>query len=54
MLEAEEGVSTAAINVIDDRWQHPIAVVGFEPVVCAREDSMCAAVLPADAPSQRP
>lgn len=40
------GVSTAAINVIDDRWQHPIAVVGFEPVVCAREDSMCAAVLP--------
>ncbi|MFI8594634.1 ATP-binding protein [Microbacterium sp. NPDC078428] len=39
------GVSTAVINVIDDRWQHQIAAVGFEPALCEREDSMCAAVL---------
>jgi len=39
------GVSTAVINIIDDRSQHQIAAVGFEPAVCAREDSMCAAVL---------
>ena len=39
------GVSTAVINIIDDRAQHQIAAVGLEPAVCAREDSMCAAVL---------
>ncbi len=39
------GVSTAVINIIDDRSQHQIAAVGFEPAVCAREDSMCAVVL---------
>lgn len=38
------GVSTAVINIIDDRSQHQIAAVGFEPSVCAREDSMCAVV----------
>lgn len=38
------GVSTAVINIIDDRSQHQIAAVGFEPAVCAREDSMCAVV----------
>ncbi|MGY3126778.1 signal transduction histidine kinase [Agrococcus sp. UYP33] len=38
------GVSTAVINIIDDRSQHQIAAVGFEPNVCAREDSMCAVV----------
>lgn len=39
------GVSTAVINIIDDHSQHQIAAVGFEPAVCAREDSMCGAVL---------
>jgi signal transduction histidine kinase len=39
------GVSTAVINIIDDRWQHQIAAVGFEADVCSREDSMCAVVL---------
>jgi len=38
------GVSTAVINIIDDRFQHQIAAVGFEPAVCSREDSMCARV----------
>lgn len=38
------GVSTAVINIIDDRSQHQIAAVGFEPAACAREDSMCAVV----------
>ncbi|GAA1425821.1 GAF domain-containing sensor histidine kinase [Agrococcus citreus] len=38
------GVGTAVINIIDDRSQHQIAAVGFEPSVCAREDSMCAVV----------
>ncbi|MGM1030355.1 MAG: sensor histidine kinase [Actinomycetota bacterium] len=38
------GVSTAVINIIDDRFQHQVAAVGFEPAVCAREDSMCAVV----------
>ncbi|RAZ31772.1 ATP-binding protein [Microbacterium sp. SMR1] len=39
------GVDTAVINIIDDRSQHQIAAVGFEPAVCSREDSMCAAVI---------
>ncbi|WHE35635.1 GAF domain-containing sensor histidine kinase [Microbacterium sp. BDGP8] len=39
------GVNTAVINIIDDRSQHQIAAVGFEPAVCSREDSMCAAVI---------
>lgn len=38
------GVSTAVINIIDDRLQHQIAAVGISPSTCAREDSMCAAV----------
>ncbi len=37
-------VSTAVINIIDDRWQHQIAAVGFDADVCSREDSMCAVV----------
>ncbi|MBZ4488588.1 GAF domain-containing sensor histidine kinase [Microbacterium sp. cx-55] len=37
-------VSTAVINIIDDRFQHQIASVGFEPATCTREDSMCAVV----------
>ena len=39
------GVPTAAINLITETHQHQIAAAGFEPSVCAREDSMCAAVL---------
>jgi len=39
------GVSTAAINLITETHQHQVATTGFEPSVCAREDSMCAAVL---------
>lgn len=38
------GVSTAVINIIDDRLQHQIAAVGFTPSMCSREDSMCAVV----------
>lgn len=38
------GVPTAVINIIDDRFQHQIAAVGFSPATCAREDSMCAVV----------
>lgn len=37
-------VSTAVINIIDDRYQHQIAAVGFQAALCAREDSMCAVV----------
>jgi signal transduction histidine kinase len=39
------GVSTAVLNIIDDRQQHQIAAVGFTAASCAREDSMCAVVL---------
>jgi signal transduction histidine kinase len=38
-------VPTAVINIIDDRFQHQIASVGFTPDVCSREDSMCAKVI---------
>jgi signal transduction histidine kinase len=38
------GVSTAVVNIIDDRFQHQIAAVGFTPAMCSREDSMCAVV----------
>lgn len=38
-------VPTAAINLITDSQQHQIATVGFEPSVCARADSLCAAVI---------
>jgi len=37
-------VPKAVINIIDDRWQHQVAAVGFEAAVCSREDSMCAKV----------
>lgn len=37
-------VPTAVINIIDDRFQHQIAAVGFTPAICSREDSMCAVV----------
>ena len=38
-------VPTAAINLITSDEQHQIATAGFEPSICAREDSMCAAVV---------
>lgn len=39
------GVSTAVINIIDDRAQHQVAAVGVQAASCSIEDSMCAAVL---------
>jgi signal transduction histidine kinase len=38
-------VPHAAINLITTSEQHQIAAAGFDASVCAREDSMCAAVL---------
>ncbi len=38
-------VPHAAINLITATEQHQIASAGFDPSVCAREDSMCAIVL---------
>ena len=35
------GVSMATINLITDTHQHQVAAIGFEPQICAREDSMC-------------
>lgn len=43
-------VPTAAINVITSSQQCQIATTGVEPAVCAREDSMCAAVVEDPAP----
>ena len=39
------GVPTAVINIIDDRMQHQVAAFGIQAASCAREDSMCAAVI---------
>ena len=39
------GVPTAAINMITATEQHQVAAAGFDRSICAREDSMCAAVL---------
>ncbi|MFS0793304.1 sensor histidine kinase [Microbacterium sp. 1P10AE] len=39
------GVTTAVINIIDDRAQHQVAAVGVQAASCSIEDSMCAAVL---------
>ena len=44
------GVSKAVIYIIDDRFQHQIAAFGLAPAVCARNDSMCVAVLAERAP----
>jgi signal transduction histidine kinase len=38
-------VPRAAINIITSTQQQQIATTGFAPSICAREDSMCAAVL---------
>jgi signal transduction histidine kinase len=38
-------VPNAAINLITSEHQRQVATAGIDPSVCAREDSMCAAVL---------
>lgn len=38
-------VPTAAINLVSSTHQHQVATAGFDPSVCLRSDSMCAAVL---------
>ncbi len=38
-------VPFAAINIITSSSQHQVAAAGFAPSVCARSDSMCAAVV---------
>lgn len=43
-------VPTAAINIISRHHQQQIATVGIDPSVCARDSSMCAAVLEEDGP----
>lgn len=43
-------VPLATINLITDTEQHQIATAGFEPSICAREDSMCNLVLHEKAP----
>lgn len=43
-------VPLATINLITDTEQHQIATRGFDPSVCAREDSMCNLVLHEAAP----
>ncbi len=44
------GVPMATINLLTDTAQHQVAAVGFEPSICAREDSMCNAVFAHGAP----
>ncbi len=41
-------VPHAAINLITSEHQHQVAAAGIDPSVCARADSMCAAVLDED------
>lgn len=43
-------VPSAAINLITEDEQHQVATSGFDPSICARSDSMCAAVLADPAP----
>lgn len=38
--------SGAAVNIIDDRYQHAVATIGVPTGRCDAEDSMCAVVLP--------
>lgn len=44
------GVPKVAINLISADRQHQVAAYGFDPGICARSDSMCAAVLPEPRP----
>lgn len=39
------GVPKVAINLISSDAQHQVATYGFDPSICDRADSMCAAVL---------
>ncbi len=43
-------VPMASINLLTAREQHMVAAVGFEAVICQREDSMCATTITLDAP----
>ena len=47
-------VPNAAINLITSDHQHQVATAGIDPSVCAREDSMCAAVLSEPGPVVSP
>jgi signal transduction histidine kinase len=38
-------VPTAGINIISRYQQHQIATAGFDPMICSRDDSMCAAIM---------
>lgn len=44
------GTPMATINLITETEQHQVAAYGFDASICAREDSMCAAVLDDDTP----
>lgn len=44
------GVPKVAINLISADAQHQVAAYGFDAGICARADSMCAAVLPEPRP----
>lgn len=44
------GVPKVAINLISADTQHQVAAYGFDAGICARADSMCAAVLPEPRP----
>ncbi|MDO7867637.1 sensor histidine kinase [Nocardioides jiangxiensis] len=44
------GVPKVAINLISADEQHQVAAHGFDPAICSRSDSMCAAVLAEPAP----
>ncbi len=39
------GVSTAVVNLIDDRFQHQVAAFGVNPQACLRDESMCQTTL---------
>jgi signal transduction histidine kinase len=47
-------VPNAAINLLTSDHQHQVATAGIDPSVCAREDSMCAAVLSEPGPVVTP
>lgn len=38
-------VPLAAVNIVTSTEQHQIVASGFDPLICAREDSMCAVVI---------
>ncbi len=38
-------VPLAAVNIITSTQQHQVVASGFDPIICTREDSMCAVVM---------